>query len=247
MCGVSSWSVRLPGGDDAFVADTSQRPIARGELLDERFRRADAWTHVREGARLTAALRITRRRLAGRDGHAHREGRRIERETRATRRVVTRRDEELHFFPMRRAFAVVHRADDRADLGRDDVAVRMHRDEKGAAFEREPDPATRRRGARRGTKTQGLALELEQLFGVDFAALGLDPLQDTALGQRQLADLLLEARRVSQGLERRLERERDGRGGRAPQIVRRDRAHRLELGLREQRAHPAGVLALPRL
>ena len=61
-----------------------------------------------------------------------------------------------------------------ADFGRNDVAVRVNGDEEAAPLEREADAAPRRRRAHRAAQAQRLALEIEQLLGVDLAADVLD-------------------------------------------------------------------------
>src|SRR5204863_6951020 len=98
------------------------------------------------------------------------------------------------------------RADDVRDLRRNDVTVRMHRDEKAATLEREADTPARRCGAGCGAKTERFAFELEELLGVDFAAELLDAFEDATLGCRELFDLLGELWRIAKdfpcGLER---------------------------------------------
>src|SRR5262249_54012231 len=147
-------------------------------------------------------------RLTHRERERHRERRRIEREPRPPRRVIARENEGAHLFSASFTLGVARRADDRADLGRDDVAIRMNRNEKPAALEREADAAPRRRRSRRGPQTKRLAFELEELFGVDLAAELLDALEDSPLRRRELVDLFGELLGIAERLPRRLERER---------------------------------------
>jgi len=56
-------------------------------------------------------------------------------------------------------------------------------------LEGEPHATPRRRRAGRTAKSHGLALEIEQLLGVDFASFALESLQQTTLDGRQLFDL----------------------------------------------------------
>jgi len=97
-------------------------------------------------------------------------------------------------------------------------------------------------------RTQKLSEELKRHeISPEQAQARLDALQHAPLGDRQLGDLLAEPRGVGQGVERGLERKGDGRCGGPAQVVRRNRAHGLELRLGQQRAHAPRVLALPRL
>jgi hypothetical protein len=56
--------------------------------------------------------------------------------------VVAFVHERLHLLAARLALCVAGGADDRADLGRNDVTVRMNRDEEATALEGEADAAT---------------------------------------------------------------------------------------------------------
>ena len=161
--------------------------------------------------------------------------------------MVTGRDEELHLRALRGPFAVMCSTDDGAHFGGHDVAVGVHGNEERAPLQRKADSTPRRRRSGGRAHAQRLALELEQLLGVHLSSFGLDTLEDTPLGRRKLGDLLAELLRVSEDVPGRLERQGEWRGGRSPQVVRGDRAHRLELRLGEERPHPARIFAFPRL
>ena len=100
-------------------------------------------------------------------------------------------------------------------------------------------PAPRRRSGSRS--------RFEQLLRVDLAAAALDALEQLALDGGDLLDLFAEAIGVAELLPRGLEREGDGRVGGPAQVVRGDRAQRLEGGLGEEGTEGARVFALPAL
>src|SRR5580693_5213031 len=93
-------------------------------------------------------------------------------------------DEGPHLFAPGRALDVARGTDDRAHLGRHHMSIRMDGNERRASLEREPDAAPRWRRARGGPQPKGLTFELEQLFGVDLAPLGLDTFEHAPFGRR---------------------------------------------------------------
>ncbi len=217
--------------DDADVRRLATE--ARGELLDERLRGPDPGPHF--VARLTPGERQPHRQRYG-----------IRREPRASRRVVVRLHEAADLIALRLALGLLRGAHDRADLGRHDVAIRVHGHEQSAPLEREAHPASRRRRPRRRAHPQRLSFELQELLGICLAPFALHRLQHAPLGAGQLLDLLGQLRGIAEHLPRGLERERDGGRRGAAEVVRGDRAHGLERRLREERADAAWVLPLPR-
>ena len=206
---MSSCSVKLPGGDDSVgrrrVPEARWRARARrrgrrcGGLAPEARARASAratwacprrraasakvpdWVRALAGAADARARRPRGRAPAapGRARSARGAARgRPRRRTRAPPRGA-RRARCGASAPMIALTSVGH-----------DVPVRVHRDEQRAPLEREADAAARGRRARRRPQAQRLALELEQLLGVDLAAVVLDALEDAPLGGRELRDLL---------------------------------------------------------
>ena len=135
------------------------------------------------------------------------------------RRVIFAEHEAPDFVPMRLAIGLPLRPDDGRDLGRNHVAIRVHRYQKAASFERKADAAPRWSRARSAAQTHGLALEVEQLFGIDLAADALDRHQELPLEGRELFDLTRQALARGEHLPRRLEAERDRRSRRAPEVV----------------------------
>ena len=206
---------------------------ARRQLLHEGFRRPDPRSHVVP-------------RLAPGEREPHRERHRIRRELRPPGRVVLRLDEVSHLLAPLLALGEPRRADDRGHFGRDDVTVRVHGHEEPAPLERKSDATARGGRPCRGAQAQRFALELEELLRVRFAPFVRDRLEHAPLRAGELLDLLPQLLRIAQDLPGRLERERDGRRRRPAEVVRRDRAHRLERRLREERANAARVFPLPR-
>src|SRR6185437_2676267 len=94
-------------------------------------------------------------------------------------------------------------------------------------------------------QAQRLALQIEQLLGVDLAPAALDALQELALDGGYLVDLRAELGRIAELLPRGLEGEGDGRVRRAAEVVRGHGAQGLERSLGEQGPEGARVLTLP--
>ena len=167
------------------------------ELDQQRARRAHA------GAHLVA-------RLAHAEGHGDREERGVGGEAGAARRVVLLEDEGADLGAAQLARLAAVGADNLGDLGGDDVAVGVDGDEEGAPLQREARAATGRVDAARAAQAQRLALEVEQLLGVDLAAAALDVLEQLALDGGHLLDLGAQVGGVAELLPGGLEREGDG-------------------------------------
>src|SRR5262249_39773769 len=110
-----------------------------GELRDERPRRTDA----------AANLDV---RLADGERHPERQHRRVPREARTPRRMILPEDEGTDLLAACLTLLMTARADDRAHLRRDDVTVRVDRNQEPAPLERETHATPRRRSASRTTE-----------------------------------------------------------------------------------------------
>ena len=132
-------------------------------------------------------------------------------------------------------------------LGGDDVAVRVHRDEQAAPLERE----ARRRGATasRPSPCAGAAARARARAAPRCRPRRLRARRPRARAARS-ARACRSPRRASRGSPStsHAASSESAMGGVAgpPEVVRGDRAHRLERRLREERAHAARVFALPR-
>ena len=204
------------------------------ELDEERARRAHARAHLVAW-------------LAHAERHGHREEGRVRGEAGAPRGVVLLEHEGADLGAPRLARRPAIGPDDLRHLRGDDVAVGVDGDEEGAPLQREARAPARRGDAAGAAQAEGLALEIEQLLSVDLAAAALDVLQQLALDRGHLVDLLAQALGIAELLPCGLEREGDGRVGRAAEVVRRDRAQRLEGRLGEEGAQGPRILTLPAL
>jgi hypothetical protein len=138
-------------------------------------------------------------------------------------------------------------AHDARHFGRNHVAIRVHGHEEAAPFERKTDAAPGGRRPHRAAQPERLALEIQKLLGVDLAADLLHRREQLALERRKLLHLARQPLGIAEHLPRRLETERERRGRRTAEVVRRDAARDVGVRLIQHRAHAARVLAFPRL
>ena len=203
------------------------------ELLDQGLRGTDAWPYL--GSRFLGGHRESHRQHTG-----------VSREASAPRRMIVLGDEGLELGALQLASAVGPRGDDSRHLGRNHMPVRVERNQEAAPLQGESDPAPGLGRAGGGAQTERLALELEQLVGVDLAALLLDGVEQLALARWELVHFGAERGLLAEGLPGHLEPEHDRRRCRSPEVMGGDRVLGLECGLREQRAHRPRRFSLPR-
>lgn len=217
-------------GEHRHAADSSTEALR--EPHDQRSRRA----HVR-----TEFVR----RLARGDRERDDERRGIAGEARAARDVVLRDHGCANGRAVRLERALALGADDLRDLARHDVPVRVDGNEERAALEREARAATARRDALRAAHAERLALQIQELRRFDLATTRFDGFEQPTFHHREPLDLEGERASIAHDLPCRLEGERERRCRGPTEVVRRDRVHRLERCLRDQRAKRARILALP--
>jgi hypothetical protein len=159
--------------------------------------------------------------------------------------VIGIEHERTHLRSPRLACRLMRGTDHQPHFGRHHVAVGVHRNEQATALERESHTTPRRCRAGGAPQSHRLALEIEQLFGIDFSAFSFERFEQATLDRGKLLDLFGELGGVRQDLPRHFQRQRDGRRRGTPEIVGRNRAHRFEWCLREQGAHATRVFTLP--
>lgn len=248
---VSSYIAREPGGVAGEAAVASHRPTARERAAisatasTSRPKRWENLTRSERGVPTPGRTSLPGSRTQKAMATARKAGSEAKRARRGAWSSSSTKVRNLGAARLARLAAIG--ADDLRDLRGDDVPVGVDGDEEGAPLQREARAAAGGRDAAGAAQAQGLALEIEQLLGVDLAAAALDVLQELALDGGHLLDLLAQALGVAELLPRGLEREGDGGVGRAAEVVGGDGAQRLEGGLREEGAEGARVLALPAL
>jgi hypothetical protein len=127
--------------------------------------------------------------------------------------VVAGGHEGSNFLAMGLTFLVVGGADDRAHGRGDDVAVGMNGDQEPTSFEREADATTGGGGAGGGAEAKRLAFELEELLGVDLAAVDLDTFHDATLRDGEARDFGGEELAVAEDIPGLFEAQDDRGGG----------------------------------